>query len=459
MNDKLETYLRSQRLYFRNGNTSSIEFRIEVLKELYNAISSRKDTVVKALEADFHKPEFETLATEFYITLGELKHTIKHLKSWSTSIKVRPSVLNFPSSARIYKEPFGQVLIIAPWNYPFYLSMVPLIGAIAAGNTVILKPSEYAPNSAAILEEILNEVFTVDHARVINGDADVAKALLDLSWSYIFFTGSPATGKLVYQAAARNLTPVTLELGGKNPCVIHHTANIKLSAKRIVWGKFINAGQTCVAPDFLVLHRDIKASFIDAVKEEITRVYGTDIKNSPDLARIINQKHFKRLQRYIEESQVLFGGEYDEQELYISPTLLEYPPLQSTVMQEEIFGPLLPVLTYNDETSLGNILRNYENPLAFYVFSRDQEFSKKLIQKYSFGGGAINDVIIHLANKRLPFGGVGKSGLGAYHGKHTFDTFTHKKPVVTRGNWLDIPLRYAPYKNGTKWLERLKNYF
>ena len=364
-----------------------------------------------------------------------------------------PVLLNFPSGDKIYNEPYGTVLIISPWNYPFQLALSPLIGAVAAGNTVVLKPSELTPHTGKVIFEIISSVFDKNHVCVVEGDASVAEKLLQECWDYIFFTGSVAIGKIVAKAAADNLTPVTLELGGKNPCIIDKTANIKLAAKRIVWGKFINGGQTCIAPDYILIHYSVKDDFIVHLKNEITHAYGNNPFQSNDYPRIINQRNFNRLKKMIINEKLLMGGETDEQGLYISPTLIDNPGLDSEVMKGEIFGPILPILDFTDETEIEKIILTYEKPLALYVFSDNRSFVRRMIEKYSFGGGTINDTTVHFADHHLPFGGVGHSGIGAYHGRYSFDTFSHKKGITRRYNWLDIPVRYAPYNGKLKLLK------
>jgi aldehyde dehydrogenase (NAD+) len=423
----------------------NIRFRKEALIKLMNIIIKHENDIIQALYQDFKKPEFESIATETSYTISEIKHTIKNIEKWSKIKRVTSSILNFPSSDYIVKEPYGKVLIIAPWNYPFQLAMCPLIAAVAAGNQVTLKPSELTPKTSAILVKIIEEAFQHRHVSVYEGGVDVSNKLLAQRWDYIFFTGSVAVGKIVAMAAAKNLTPVTLELGGKNPCIIDETANLKLAAKRVVWGKFLNAGQTCIAPDYILIQEGMKNHFVNYIKKEITKAYGDIPKKSPDFARIVNEKNWHRLVSMIEPQKVIFGGDIDIEECYISPTLIEENDLDSVIMQEEIFGPLLPIITYKEEDEIVKIISKYEKPLALYVFTDDKKFARRTILNHSFGGGCINDTVIHFANKKLPFGGVGHSGMGAYHGQLSFDTFSHHKAIVKKANWLDINLRYAPY--------------
>ncbi|MDR7212509.1 aldehyde dehydrogenase [Flavobacterium piscis] len=437
---------------------NDIGYRKETLKKLLYTIQESEDLIVKALYDDFKKPEFEAVLTETHYVISELKATIKNINKWSKRKRIFPSLLNFPSTDYIYKEPYGNVLVIAPWNYPFQLALCPLISAVAAGNRVVLKPSELTPHTSAIITKIIGKTFHINHVEVVEGGVEVSNELLAQRWDYIFFTGSVSVGKIVAKAAAENLTPVTLELGGKNPCIIDETANLKLAAKRIVWGKFINAGQTCIAPDYILIQKNMKVPFVTLFIEEIINSYGKKPEKSPDFARIINTKNWLRLVNMIEPEKVFFGGESDANKLFISPTLIDEPGLNSPVMKEEIFGPILPLLTYESESDIHNIITRFEKPLAFYIFSDDNSFAKKLIKNYSFGGGCINDTIIHFSNKRLPFGGVGHSGIGAYHGQLSFDIFSHHKAVVKKANWLDLPLRYAPYQNKLETIRKFLNW-
>lgn len=434
---------------------NDIHFRKKCLVKLFDVIIRREKDIIEALRLDFGKPEFEAVLTETALVQDELKFTIRNIKKWTRRKRVLPSILNFPSSDFLYPEPYGKVLVISPWNYPYQLAMMPLIAAVAAGNQVVLKPSENAPNTAEIVSLILSEVFDPNHVEVFFGGSEVAAKLLTERWDYIFFTGSVAVGKKVALAAAENLTPVTLELGGKNPCIIDQTANLQLSAKRIVWGKFINAGQTCIAPDYVLVHESVKDKFTEHLISEIERAYGTEASQSPDFGRIINEKQWRRLVGFIEGEKIIYGGKADESSLYIEPTLIENPGMQTGLMSEEIFGPVLPILSYSTDTQLKTVIGRYEKPLSLYVFTSDNALARKLIAEYSFGGGCINDTVVHYGNKRLPFGGVGQSGMGAYHGKRSFDTFTHYKPVVRKATWLDIPIRYAPYKNKVRTIRSL----
>ncbi len=438
---------------------TDIGYRKETLKKLLHSVLKNEDLIVQALQADFKKPAFETVLTEIYFVKSDIENAIKNIRRQARPKRVLPSILNFPSTDYIYSEPYGKVLIIAPWNYPFQLAMCPLIAAVAAGNSVVLKPSELTPNTTSILSIIIAETFDPVHVEVFQGGPEVGHKLLQQRWDYIFFTGSVSVGKIVAKAAAEHLTPVTLELGGKNPCIIDDTANLPLAAKRIVWGKFLNAGQTCIAPDFLLVHDRIIEPFTKMLISEIKNVYGENPKQSSDFARIVNLKNTNRLAGLLQGQQIIFGGEFDLDSNYVAPTLIASPNPDSAIMSEEIFGPLLPILPWNDESDLTSIIGRYEKPLALYIFSDDTAFAKKMISDYPFGGGCINDTMIHFGNNRLPFGGIGHSGIGAYHGQNSFDTFSHKKAIVKKANWLDIPLRYAPYNGKLAILRKLLKWF
>ena len=437
------------------NNLPSISERKEALKKLLKNIIIHEEEILEALYKDFKKPKFEGVVTETSYIISELRNTINKIESWSKPKWVFPSLLNFPSSDYIYSEPYGKVLIISPWNYPFQLAISPLIAAVAAGNKVTLKPSELTPYTSAIISKIIRESSEVKHVVAVTGDHTIAQDLLKKRWDYIFFTGSVPVGKIVAKAAAENLTPVTLELGGKNPCIVDETANLPLAAKRIIWGKILNAGQTCIAPDYILVHHKMKSKLVEYLIEEIKNALGENPQESEDFARIINLKNWERQLSLIENQSILFGGENSRNDFYLAPTLLDEPSLDSPVMKDEIFGPILPILSYESKSDIEKIILKYEKPLSLFIFSENKSFIKQVLTKYSFGGGCVNDTIIHFSNSRLPFGGVGHSGIGAYHGKLSFDTFSHKKAIVRKGNWLDLPLRYAPYKNKLKLIKRL----
>ena len=447
--------LETQKQYFLTRATRDVRMLKNLLSKLRAEILEKEEAIYEALYKDFKKSKFEAYMSEVGIVISEIDATLKHINSWSKPKRVRAAGLNFPSKDFIYSEPYGTVLIIAPWNYPFQLAVAPLIAAIAAGNTVVVKPSEHTPHTSQILEDILSAVFIPEHVKVIQGGVPETTLLLKERWDYIFFTGSVGVGKIVAKAAAPYLTPLTLELGGKNPCIIDGSMSIQLVAKRLVWGKFVNAGQTCIAPDYLVVHSSVKEELISNLKAEIIKAYGKNPQTSPDYPRIVNTAHLSRLTNMLTDSEVVFGGTYDVSDCYLAPTLIDEPSMDSEVMKDEIFGPVLPILSYETENDIQSILSQYEKPLGFYVFSNNSSFYKKMIETYSFGGGTINDTMIHFGNSKLPFGGVGESGIGTYHGRLGFDTFSHKKGIVIKANWLDIPLRYAPYKNKLNYLKRL----
>ena len=449
----------NQKSFFLTEETKSLAFRKSMLLRLKSELIKYEQHIIDALFADFKKPKFESILSETGIVLSELDLTLKKLNNWAKPKRVFPSLLNFPSTDKIYYEPYGTVLVISPWNYPYQLTFLPIIGAIAAGNTVVLNPSELTPNTSQVIESIIKTVFREDYVAIVQGDASIAQELLKQQWDYIFFTGSVNVGKIVAQAAAKHLTPTTLELGGKNPCIIDETAHIKLAAKRIAWGKFLNAGQTCIAPDYILIHDTVKKDFIEALREKIETFYSKNPMESQDLARIINIENFKRLSKMLDNGNIVIGGETNEDDLFIAPAVIDEPSLHSEIMKDEIFGPILPVLSYKNEDDINNIIKRYNKPLSLYVFSNNKKFANKMITTYSFGGGAINDTIVQFANPKLPFGGVGSSGIGAYHGKHTFYTFSHKKPVVKRGSWMDVPMRYAPYSGKIKLVKFFMKYF
>lgn len=435
--------------------TQRIDYRKKKLSKLLRLINFYESEITAALYKDFKKSAFETYVTEINIVKEDLKFTIKNIATWAKPKKVLPSLLNFPSSDYIYYEPYGKVLIISPWNYPFQLALSPVIAAFAAGNQVTLKPSELTPNTSTLLSKIIRETFDVQEVVAVLGDADLAQSLLAKQWDYIFFTGSVGVGKKVYEAAAKNLTPVTLELGGKNPCIVDGTGSLELKVKRIVWGKFINAGQTCIAPDFILVKSSVKDEFVKYLKEEITKAYTENPAFSPDYCRIVNKKNWLRLTSLLENQTILFGGSANEEDRYLEPTLVDEPKLESDLMADEIFGPILPILSYETFEDLKKVIQPLPKPLSLYVFSENTDFTEKCIQQFSYGGGCINDTVIHFGNHRLPFGGVGNSGIGSYRGKRSFLTFSHQKAVVKRKNWLDIPFRYAPYGNKLAKLKKI----
>lgn len=454
-NATLAQLKKNQHVFFEDENTKSLAKRIGLLKALKKSILARETEIIKALQYDLGKPEPEIWLAEIHVTLQELNTVLKNLKHWAKPKRIPGSWVNSPSKDWIVADPYGVTLHIAPWNYPFQLALNPLIGAVAAGNTVFLKPSEHAPKTAEILNKILSEVFPKEWVFVAKGGPDVAKDLLALRWDYIFFTGGVSIAKIVAKAAAEHLTPTTLELGGKNPCIVDSTANITVSARRIVWGKFMNCGQVCMSPDYVLVHHSKYDELIENLKKEITRMYGKNPKTSTDYARLVHQGHVAKMKGLLAGQNILHGGEIDENNRYVAPTLVALNGLENKLMEDEIFGPILPILKYASEEEIDKTIRNFEKPLSFYVFSQRKKWARNLMKKHSFGGGMINDVIVYFTNDKLPFGGVGQSGIGSYHGKYSFDTFTHYKPYVERPTWFDPKQRYAPYGKSFSLLKKI----
>lgn len=443
------------RSYFQSGATRSYEARKQQLILLKQAILRYENEIHQALYTDLKKSPEEAYGTETGLVLAEINTTLKHLRKWMRPRRAPTNLVNLPSSSRIYRDPLGTVLIIAPWNYPFQLSLIPLAGAIAGGNCVVLKPSELAPATAAILEKILTGIFPKEFVRVIPGDgATVVPDLIrSFRFDHIFFTGSIPVGRAIYQLAAQDLVPVTLELGGKSPVVVENDADIKTTARRIALGKFTNAGQTCIAPDYLLLHADIKEKLLRQLQDTLVEFYGEKAEKSYDYGKIINEKRFDTLVSYLSQGKIITGGRYERSALFFSPTILEDVPLDRPLMTEEIFGPLLPVFTYRTMEEALSIIQRNPNPLAFYLFTSDAGKQAAWIEKLPFGSGCINNTEWQFANHHLPFGGIGGSGLGAYHGKYTFDTFTHAKPVMRTPTWIDPSIKYPPFKGRMKWFK------
>lgn len=446
MTDYIEL-IEKQKKYYNTGATRSISFRKEQLKKLYSKISLYEEKINEALWKDLHKGAYESYLTEVGICKQEISHLIRNLNKWARPKRVRTSLLHFKAKSFILNEPYGQTLIIAPWNYPFQLIIGPLAGAIAAGNTVILKPSELAPATENIITKIITELFDEEYISCKNGGATVSQELLKLKLDYIFFTGSPRVGRYVMEAAAKNLIPITLELGGKSPVIVDETANIDITARRLTWGKFLNGGQTCIAPDYLFVHESVKEKLVERIIFYIEKFYGKNPQESPDYLRIINETNTLRLKSLIKDQKILTGGIIDEKDKYISPTLIDEPALDSPIMTEEIFGPVLPILSFDSLDKVIDIILERDKPLAMYIFSNSRKNQKKLLANIPAGNGAINDVIMQFANANLPFGGVGPSGMGSYHGKHSFTAFSHQKSILKRSNLIDIPIRYAPYRD------------
>lgn len=456
MNSSMITDLKEAHYqYFKAHKKQSLKVRIDHLKKLKKVLNEKEQDIFNALDRDLKKPVFESFTSELLMVQKEIDAFIKNLKEWAAPKRVSGSLLNFPSQDFLLSEPYGTVLMISPWNYPFQLTMAPLVGAVGAGNTVVLKPSESAPHTSKVLIDILSAVFPNDWVSVVEGDAQVAQALLKERWDYIFYTGSTQVGKIVAKAAAEHLTPVTLELGGKSPCVVDGTAPLQKTARRIVWGKFLNCGQTCIAPDYVLVKSEHKDALIQALIEEIEKAFGVDAQNSKDYGRIIHEKHFKKLEADLKNQKTIYGGKTVAKELFFGPTLVDQPAMDSSLIQDEIFGPILPILSYDTLEDIDEVLTELKNPLAFYVFSQNKKFINTLIQNYPFGGSVVNDVLVHFTNPKLPFGGIGNSGVGAYHGKYSFDLMSHTKPVVKRSFWLDLPQRYAPYPKSISLLKNI----
>lgn len=455
--EKILNIFNNQKEFFYSNKTKDINFRINNLKKLKNIIKENEKDIMDALYKDLRKSNFESYATEIGLVYDELNLHIKNLRKWSKRERKKSPIVHFPAKSYIYKDPYGVTLIIGPFNYPFQLVIAPLIGAISAGNCAIIKPSENTQNTALLLEKIINENFDEHYISVVNplGGKDTVSYLLDLKFDYIFFTGSVRVGKIVMEKASRNLIPVTLELGGKSPCIVDDSAKLDLAAKRIVWGKFLNAGQTCVAPDYILVQKDVKEKLLLELKKELLLQFGTDIKSSSDFPRIVNKHSLLRLKNYLNDGEIYFGGSVDEKDLYLEPTILTNIKENNLIMEEEIFGPILPILEYlNLDEALSYVI-NKDKPLALYYFSEDSTSIEKVLNSTTSGGVTINDTIIHVASSYLPFGGVGPSGMGAYHGKASFDIFTHKKSVIKRGTFIEFPIKFAPYNNKIKLLKKV----
>lgn len=450
----IQNILEKQREFFNSQATKSLDFRKTQLKKLKQVISANENLFYEAIHKDFGKSQFDTYTTELSIIYGEINYYLKNLKSLMKAKSVKTNLPNLLGSSKIYQDPLGCSLVIGAWNYPYQLSICPMISAIAAGNTCILKPSEVAENTMKLMADLFNKNFDERVLHVETGGVTETTELLKLKFDKIFFTGSPQVGKIVYEAAAKNLTPVTLELGGKSPALVTENANLEIAAKRIIWGKFLNAGQTCVAPDYILVDKKIATKFIEILKNQIQK---SDYQpNSSHFTKIINEKHFNRLVNLIDEIKIIFGGKTDLEKLYIQPTLLYPVNWNDKIMQEEIFGPILPILVYTNFDEALNQIRNHEKPLSAYLFSNNSNEIEKFINQISFGGGCINDVVMHLTNENMPFGGVGNSGIGNYHGKYGFEAFTHQKSVLKRATWGEPNIKYPPYSDKKlNWIKKL----
>jgi len=445
----------SQKKVVYSGLLRPLKKRRKLLKTLALTLKQNETALNEAIRLDFGKSAFETYATELALIYKEISLCLNNLDEWAAVRKVPTDLANFPGSSRIYPEPYGNVLVIGAWNYPYQLSLAPVVPAIAAGNAVILKPSELAPHTAALMARLIIAAFPADTLYVQEGGVELTTQLLELPFDKIFFTGSPKVGKIVMAAAARHLTPVTLELGGKSPCIVMDDADLPMAAKRIAWGKFLNAGQTCIAPDYLLLHDRVHDRFLQRLTDMIQKNLGHDPSGSEAYVRIINRRNFDRIQNLIDPSKVYFGGQTRADDLYIAPTILSGVTWDDPSMQEEIFGPVLPVLRFDDIDGVIGKIRSLPKPLSLYLFSRNRKIRRKVIDGISFGGGCINDTIMHIANPSLPFGGVGNSGTGAYHGEAGFRAFTHYKSILVKTNLFEPPVKYPPYTPFKKWLIRL----
>lgn len=442
---EIKELVELQRKYFFSGATLTYAARMDALERIRTALDKYAPDLRRALYQDLHKAASESDMAEIAMTRAELNYCMKHLKGWMRREHVKTGLANFHATSFTVAEPYGVTLVMAPWNYPVLLCMEPLINAVAAGNCVILKPSAYAPHVSAVLAEMLGSCFKPEHIAVVEGGRAENNELLEQRFDYIFFTGSTTVGKIVLEKAARYVTPVTLELGGKSPCIVDKTANIKVAARRIVFGKILNSGQTCVAPDYLIVHPAVKEELFAAMKKELITMLGEKPLESEEYPRMVNEKHFARMMGLIEGEDVVVGGYGNPETLQIAPTILDNVSLDAPVMQEEIFGPVLPTLTFETREELLAIIRHFEKPLACYLFTTDKQMERWALAHIAFGGGCINDTIVHLATSEMGFGGVGASGMGSYHGKVGFETFSHRKSVIKKYNWIDMPMRYHPY--------------
>lgn len=443
---EIQALVERQREFFKSGATLSLKFRKEQLRKLYNSIKSHENEINAALRADLGKSSYEAFMCESGLALTEISYMQKHLNKFARPKRVRTPLAQFCSKSYTLPSPYGSTLIMSPWNYPFLLSIEPLTDAIAAGNTAIVKPSAYSPETGRIIETIIKECFAPEYVTTVTGGRAENSALLDAKFDMVFFTGSATVGKEVLRRTAEHLTPCVLELGGKSPCIVEESADVELAARRIVFGKFLNCGQTCVAPDYILCHSSVKPRFVEAVRAEIKRQFGDEPLKNADYGKIINRKHFDRLCSLIDKNKVIYGGNTDADRLRISPTVMDNVTYSDAVMKEEIFGPIMPIVTYDSLDGIISDLKEKDKPLALYIFSKNKKHIKRIQTELSFGGGCVNDVIIHLATSEMGFGGVGESGMGSYHGKAGFDAFSHHKSIVNKKNFIDLPMRYQPYE-------------
>ena len=448
--ERIISIAQEQKLFFRSGITLDVNFRKEMLRKFLKAMEKWESRLCDALWTDLHKSYEEAYLTEISIVTGEIRNHIRNIGKWSRRERKHSPLKLFPSRSYIVKEPLGNTLIISPWNYPVQLLLNPLVGAISSGCTAVLKPSPYVPTVSKVIEEMIRETFEERYIAVVQGNRDVNTVLLEQRWDLIFFTGSPSLAKTVMTAAAKYLTPVVLELGGKSPCIIDKSADIALAARRVAWGKTLNSGQTCIAPDYILIHRDVKERFVKAFAEEVRNLHGEDISADKNYVRMVNDKAFERVSGYLKDGNILYGGKSDAASRFIEPTLMDEVPLDSPLMTEEIFGPVFPIITLDDsdksfKDKAIEFITSREKPLAFYYFGKESE-GWEIIRRTSSGGGCINDVIMHIANENVPFGGVGNSGMGRYHDKDSFEAFSHRRSIIATGIWIDLPFRYMPYR-------------
>lgn len=444
----IDEILEKQRQFFRSGATLPVSFRIEMLKKLYNTIKKYETEICKALTTDLGKSDFEGFMCEVGLTLTEISYMIRHVRKFAKEHTVWTPLAQFASRSYKKPSPYGNTLIMSPWNYPFLLTIDPLADAIAAGNTAIVKPSAYSPATSAVIDKIITECFDSRYIAVVTGGRKENAALLEKKFDFIFFTGSQNVGKEVLRHTAETLTPAVLELGGKSPCIVDSTAKLKLAAKRIIFGKYLNCGQTCVAPDYILCHRSVKEQFVKEVCSQIQKQYGENPLSNPDYGKIINEKHFDRLCGLIDSDKTVLGGNSDRETLQIAPTVMDNVTWADAVMQEEIFGPIMPILTFDSFDEVYSLLADKPKPLALYLFSESKKQIREVTERCAYGGGCINDTIIHLATSEMGFGGVEESGMGSYHGKEGFDVFSHSKSIVNKKTWMDLPMRYQPYNRG-----------
>lgn len=453
--DDILRIVQAQRQCFASGVTKDVEFRIEQLRRLEAAVKGYEPRILDALYADFRKPHTEGYLSEVYFVLEEIKIALRHLRSWARPTPVPVPIIVMPARVRIEYVPFGNTLIISPWNYPFQLLLAPVVAAVAAGNTCVLKPSELAPATSHLIADMIAQTFEPDYIAVVEGGVPTNTALLEQKWDYIFFTGGTEVGRIVAQAAAKHLTPTTLELGGKSPCVVDAKANLDVAARRVAWGKYFNAGQTCIAPDYVLVDKSVEVAFSEKLRGAVQEFFGANPQQSPDYARIINDRHFTRLASYLPDGEIYYGGQTDAAERYIAPTALKNVAPTSRVMTDEIFGPVLPILSYNRLDDAIEFINSRARPLALYLFTENKRVERTILNETISGGAMVNATLLHITVPDAPFGGVGDSGIGAYHGRFGFETFSHKRTIASKPTWIDLKLTYAPYGDRLTWLKKV----